>query len=158
LCAILKHTGSPTLTTAFYLVADAATGTVRFANAGHPKPLLVQRGAGKVESLGKDMGRSKPALGLFEDAVYTTGQSPISAGDLLMLFTDGLYEVEGPHQQLYSHEMLASAVRRRSQLPASELFDEILAEIKEFALGEDFMDDVCIVGMEVVSLGKGAGA
>ena len=40
LCAILKHTGSPTLTTAFYLVADATTGQFRYANAGHPKPLL----------------------------------------------------------------------------------------------------------------------
>ena len=40
LCAILQHTGSPTLTTAFYLVADAQKRELRFANAGHPKPLL----------------------------------------------------------------------------------------------------------------------
>ena len=43
LCAILKNTGSPMLTTAFYFVADWQTGVVRFANAGHPKPLLVRR-------------------------------------------------------------------------------------------------------------------
>ena len=66
-----------------------------------------------------------------------------------MLFTDGLYEVEGPNQQLYTQEMLLDAVRRRVKLPAAELFDELLAEIKEFALGQDFADDVCLVGMEV---------
>ena len=40
LCSILKSTGSPMLTTAFYLVADSMSGVMRFANAGHPKPLF----------------------------------------------------------------------------------------------------------------------
>ncbi|MES1180241.1 MAG: PAS domain S-box protein, partial [Verrucomicrobiota bacterium] len=35
LCSILKSTGSPMLTTAFYAVADCRTGRLRFANAGH---------------------------------------------------------------------------------------------------------------------------
>jgi sigma-B regulation protein RsbU (phosphoserine phosphatase) len=153
LCAILKHTGSPTLTTAFYLVADAGAKCMRFANAGHPKPLLVHRDSGKAESLGINGEKSKPALGLFEDAVYTTGQCPLTEGDLVMLFTDGLYEVEGPNQQLYTREMLVNAVRRRVRLPAAELFDELLIEIQEFALGQEFMDDVCVVGLEVASLG-----
>src|SRR6201999_3791802 len=43
LYSILKHAGSPTLTTAFYLTADTATGQLRFANAGHPKPFLIHR-------------------------------------------------------------------------------------------------------------------
>jgi phosphoserine phosphatase RsbU/P len=73
----------------------------------------------------------------------------LSEGDLVMLFTDGLYEVEGPDQQLYTHEMLMDAVRRRHKSSAAQLFDELLAEIKEFALGQEFADDVCLVGMEV---------
>ena len=152
LCSILKHTGSPMLTTAFYMVADSAAGQVRFANAGHPKPLLAHRDSESVEPLGKNLGKSKPALGLFEDAQYTTGECPVNEGDLVMLFTDGLYEVEGPHEQLYTHEMLAGAVRRRVKLPASQMFDEVLAEIKEFSLDHSFADDVCLVGMEVGSL------
>jgi phosphoserine phosphatase RsbU/P len=149
LCAILKNTGSPTLTTAFYLVADALTGRLRYANAGHPKPLLVHRQPASVESLGNSDGKSNPALGLFEDAVYATSQCPLAEGDLVMLFTDGLYEVEGANQQLYSQEMLMEAVRRRARLPVAALFDELLAEIKQFGLGQEFVDDVCLVGMEV---------
>jgi sigma-B regulation protein RsbU (phosphoserine phosphatase) len=150
LCAILKHTGSPTLTTAFYLVADSASGSLRYANAGHPRPLVVRRSAGKVEPLGNTSATTKPApaLGLFENATYTTGQSPIAPGDLVMLFTDGLYEVEGANQQLYTNEMLADAVGRLSRLPASDLFDKLLAEIKDFALSKEFSDDVCLVGLE----------
>src|SRR5581483_3606200 len=150
LCSILKHTGSPTLTTAFYIVANAATGSLNFANAGHPKPLLAHRSTGKLELLsGRSCGRSKPALGLFEDAVYVTEQCPAAAGDLVMMFTDGLYEVEGADQQLYTQEMLATAVRKRVKMPASQLFDELLAEIRDFAVAKEFGDDVCLVGMEV---------
>ncbi|HWF19515.1 MAG TPA: PAS domain S-box protein [Verrucomicrobiae bacterium] len=148
LCSILKHTGSPTLTTAFYLTADATTGLLRYANAGHPRPFLIHRGTNTTELLTNGQGKKNPALGLFEDAAYATAQSPISEGDLVMMFTDGLYEVEGKEQTLYTSEMLADAVRRRARLPAGELFDEVLAEIKEFALGQDFVDDVCLVGME----------
>jgi sigma-B regulation protein RsbU (phosphoserine phosphatase) len=149
LCAILKHTGSPTLTTAFYLVADSAGGELRYANAGHPKPLLVSRATGTVEALGNSGGKPNAALGLFEEGIYGTIRRPLSEGDLVMLFTDGLYEVEGRNQALYTHEMLVQAVGARAKLPAAELFDDLLAEIRRFALGQDFVDDVCLVGMEV---------
>ncbi len=53
LCAILKHTGSPTLITAFYLVADTANRQLRYGNAGHPKPLLVHRSHGQSGGAGE---------------------------------------------------------------------------------------------------------
>src|SRR5262249_5742181 len=49
--SILRHAGTPLLTTAFYFVADWNTGTMRYTNAGHPRPLLVRRAAGKIEPL-----------------------------------------------------------------------------------------------------------
>ncbi len=156
LCAILKQTGAPTLITAFYLVADAASGELRYANGGHPKPLLVHRNPASVEPLVNAGGKSEPALGLFEKSIYTTSRRQLTGGDLIMLYTDGLYEVEGQNQQLYTQEMLTEAVRRRAKRPAAELFDELLAEIKEFALGQDFADDVCVVGMEVAEQKPGA--
>ena len=51
--------------------------------------------------------------------------------------------------KLHTNEMLLAAVSRRTKLPAAQLCDELLAEIKEFAMGLDFTDDVCLVGMEV---------
>ena len=96
--AILKHTGTPMLTTAFYLVADWKTGTMRYANAGHPKPLHIRRSAGQVEPLANAGGKSQPVLGLFEDAAYQTSEVKLSPKDVVMLFTDGLYEVAGPQE------------------------------------------------------------
>ncbi len=61
---ILKTTGSPMLTTAFYFVANWRTGLMRFANAGHPKPLLVRRSDNTITPLANACAHSQPALGL----------------------------------------------------------------------------------------------
>ena len=148
--AILKHTGTPMLTTAFYLVADWRTGTMRYANAGHPKPLLIRRSARQAEPLANAAGKSEPVLGLFEDAAYQTSEVKLTPKDLVMLFTDGLYEVQDRNDELYSQAMLIIGVQRRAQLPAPQLFDELLAEIRRFSGDNGFADDVCLVGIEYV--------
>jgi phosphoserine phosphatase RsbU/P len=148
LFTILKTTGSPMLTTAFYLVANWRTGVMRFANAGHPKPLLVRRAAGRIEPLVNASGKSQPALGLFEDPPYQTSEVNMVPGDFAMLFTDGLYEVQGPNEELYSQERLIMDVKDRLQKPAAQLFDELLAAIGQFSVDHEFADDVCLVGME----------
>ena len=155
LCSILKNTGSPMLTTGFYAVADCQTGRLRFANAGHPRPLLVRRSVGAVEPLANASGRSQPALGLFEDPPYLTSELTLVPGDFLMLFTDGLFEVQGQNEELYSQERLMLDVKNFLTHPPGILFDELLGVIRAFALNGEFDDDVCLVGMDY--LGRPAG-
>jgi phosphoserine phosphatase RsbU/P len=148
LCVILKTTGSPMLTTAFYLPANWETGVLRFANAGHPKPLLVRRSANKVEPLANSSGRSQPALGLFDDPPYQTSETTIAPGDFIMLFTDGLYEVQGPNEELYSQQRLMLDVQNLTNKPVGPLFDDLLKAVRAFSNSHEFEDDVCLVGME----------
>jgi len=145
---ILKTTGSPMLTTAFYMVADRTTGVMRFANAGHPKPLLVRRSAGSVEPLVNVTGQSQPALGLFDDPPYQTTEVALAPGDFVMLFTDGLYEVQGLNEELYTQERMMMDVQGLLSKPSGELFDELLEAIRAFSVSHEFDDDVCLVGME----------
>jgi PAS domain S-box-containing protein len=152
LCSILKNTGSPMLTTAFYLVADWQAGTLRFANAGHPKPLLFRRSLNQVEPLINASGRSQPALGLFEDPPYQTTEAKINPGDFLMLFTDGLYEVQGENEELYSQERLLLDIKNLLENPPGVLFDKLLQVIRGFAVGGAFDDDVCLVGMDYLGM------
>jgi sigma-B regulation protein RsbU (phosphoserine phosphatase) len=151
LCSILKNTGSPMLTTGFYAVADCETSKMRYANAGHPKPLLVRRSLGQVEPLA-NVGRSQPALGLFDDPPYQTSETTLNRGDFLMLFTDGLYEVQGQNEELYSQERLMLDVKSFLNHPPGILFDELLNVIRAFAVNGEFDDDVCLVGMDYVGL------
>jgi sigma-B regulation protein RsbU (phosphoserine phosphatase) len=147
---ILKTTGSPMLTTAFYFVANWRTGMMRFANAGHPKPLLARRPENTVTTLANASGHSQPALGLFEDPPYQTTEVQILPGDLVVLFTDGLYEVQGANEELYSQQRLMLDVKALMAKPAGELFDQLLETMRNFSVSREFEDDVCLVGMDFV--------
>ena len=145
--SILKQAGTTMYATGVMLIADAARSEIRYSIAGHPSPLHLRRNEGMTAAL---EGRGTcGALGLFADTHFTTASATISPGDLIMLFTDGLFEVETPEGQLYSHEDLQQAVQQRVNLPANTLFQEILAEVQSFSQRQDFDDDVCIIGIEV---------
>jgi sigma-B regulation protein RsbU (phosphoserine phosphatase) len=147
--AILKQSGTPLFTTAFYLVADLESRQMRYAAAGHPKQLLIHRASGEVELLQSPRGILSPALGLFDHEAYPTATASFASHDLVVLFTDGLYDVEGPAQEKFHLEWLVEEVRERAHLPAGELFDALIAQIRSASQGGAFVDDVCLVGMEV---------
>jgi len=149
LVPILRQAGAPMFASAFYMTANAADGEIRYANAGHPSPFLVRRDTGKIESLGV-LGRAHgPALGFMEDSLYPTGRRVMVPHDLVVLFTDGVFEVDGQDEEPFGQERLKEAVHSRIGLPPEQLFNEILEEVHRFSLIDDFEDDVCLVGMEV---------
>ncbi|HEV7866105.1 MAG TPA: SpoIIE family protein phosphatase [Chthoniobacteraceae bacterium] len=152
LFSILRRSNSPMFTSAFYLVLDLVTGTLRYANAGHPRPLLVRRSAKRMEVLGAEKSRSGPALGVFEDSVYQAHETSLSRHDLVLLFTDGVYELEGPRGELYDQSLLYHAVEHRMQRTAEQILKETLDEVRSFSATGEFGDDVCMVGMEVQRL------
>ncbi len=151
--AILRRTREPFLATAFYAVVDLASGELRFANAGHPSPFRVRRHAGTVELLKDTDPRHGPALGLFEKALYPTCRCPLVPKDLILLFTDGLYEVDNREQQEFGQERLLVTVRDYLHLPTEQMLQGLLERVQRFANERDFDDDVCLVGAEVERLG-----
>lgn len=148
LAVLLKQVEEPLYATAFYMVADAAAGKMRYAKAGHPAPLHLRRQAGVVEPL-PFPGHAGAALGLFEKGDFITSERPLTAGDRILLFTDGLFEVTGPNDEDYGQEHLLAAARQRLHLPLPELLDGVIADVRAFAGGNEFEDDVCLLGMEV---------
>jgi sigma-B regulation protein RsbU (phosphoserine phosphatase) len=145
--SILKQSGTPLFTTAFYMIVDVSAKKAHFANAGHPKPMLIRSG-GEVELLNNQDQKSNPALGLFDGFRYSSSTVEIHPRDRLVLFTDGVYDVEC-NGELLSPEWLRCALQRRRELPLLTIFDQILEELRTFAKGDEFCDDMCLLGMEV---------
>ena len=65
---------------------DVATGHAEIACAGHLGP-FVRRGSGRVQTIDRVMG---VPLGLIEGEVYEQIELTLSAGDALVLVTDGI--------------------------------------------------------------------
>ena len=148
LSVILKQAGTTMFATCFYLVADVQRAELRFANAGHPVGLRLQRGEPIPEKLQAD-GQGGPAMGIFPEVKYSTSIRSLIEGDLIMLFTDGLFEVEDSSGALFTEERLHLSASRHATLPPQEFFSALLAEVRNFSQRETFDDDVCIVGLEV---------
>lgn len=146
--AILKRTDHPMMSTAYYLAADAASSEIQFASAGHPSGFRLRPGDATVEPLKQVDARHGPALGLFADAAYPTCRSSGQPGDVLLLFTDGLYEASNAAGEEYGQERLLAAVQKRARLPVPQLLDELLLDVQSFAGTPDFQDDVCLLSVE----------
>jgi sigma-B regulation protein RsbU (phosphoserine phosphatase) len=150
---VFRQAGTTMYATAFYLVADVATGQLSYASAAHPNQLQLKRPAGKVDVLGPDAGGNKgPALGLFRDSQFPTYQRPMHAKDLLVFFTDGLIEEAGQHDEIFSQERLAEIIASLRTLPPKELLAKTLDAIRDFCGHQEFSDDVCLLGVEVKRL------
>jgi sigma-B regulation protein RsbU (phosphoserine phosphatase) len=144
----LEYSDVPLFASAFYLLADLEKGELCYANAGHPNPLRVHCARDGVDTYPLNGSKHGPALGLFEDAVYANCRCELSPHDTVLLFTDGLFEVEGPGGEIYDYRRLLEAVNRRRELPAFQLCHEVIEEVQRFSAGRHFSDDVCLVAME----------
>ncbi len=149
--AILRQLTTTLFATACYIIVDIATGRLTYANAGHPKPLLVHRDTKAVETIGADR-KNGPALGLVDDISYHTHELKVTEGDLVLAFTDGLFEVEDSQSQAFSETRLREAIQRRVGQPLTKLVQDVSREIEDFAQGRAFIDDVCLVGIEIAWL------
>jgi sigma-B regulation protein RsbU (phosphoserine phosphatase) len=146
--AILERVEEPFIATAFYLIADAATKETEFANAGHPIPIRVRRNDNIVEQLSERDGKHGPGLGLFDEVNYSTSNSAFGQNDCILLFTDGLYEVESPAGEEFGLNSVVASLRSHSGLPAESIFNALLADACDFSGKQEFDDDVCIVAVE----------
>jgi sigma-B regulation protein RsbU (phosphoserine phosphatase) len=153
LMGIFRQIETPMLVSAFYLVVNAIDGKISYSNAGHPKPFHIHRATAAAEPL-KLSGNQGPVLGIFREATYQNSFGSAAKNDLVVLFTDGLFEVETADDEYYGTERLLAAVRQRMQLSAGQLFGEVVAEIQESCLSGKFIDDVCLLGVELRQIGQ----
>ena len=148
LAEILKQARTTMFATCFYLVADVNTAELRFANAGHPCALHIRQRSAPAEKLQSD-GRVGPAMGILPSARYETATRSMAKGDLIMLFTDGLFEVEDREGNVFSQQQLHATINRHVALPPEEFFSRVLEEIRKSSKRDAFDDDVCVIGVEV---------
>src|SRR5215468_1744404 len=148
LTMILQQAGTTMFATCFYVIADVERAELRFANAGHPSALHIRCDRATAEKLDDQASRG-PAMGIFSSATYSTTTRSMAKGDIVMLFTDGLFEVEDATGAFFSEEQLRASASRHAALAPEEFFDRVLGDIRKYSQSETFPDDVCVVGMQI---------
>ena len=147
---MLERAGDLVFVTAVYLVIDVSRGELKFANAGHPAPLLLRKD-GTVEALGVGADGSGPALGMIPDESYEAATVRMKPGDRVFVYTDGLYEASDASGEEFGPERLKQALGARATLATPLLLDSVLSAVKEFgssATAAGFADDICFMGVD----------
>jgi sigma-B regulation protein RsbU (phosphoserine phosphatase) len=121
--------------TLFYGVFDAATQTLRYANAGHNSPMVIRRD-GSIAWL--DAGGLP--LGLLADSTYDEGAVHLYPGETVIAYTDGVIEAVNPSGEEWGVDGIMKAAVDSKAQRADELVDAIFRALEEFSKGRQSDD------------------
>ena len=128
-------------TTAILGLYDPATGDLTYVNAGHNAPVL-RRSNLSMEFLDK----GGLPLGIEPSAVYETGTVSLKAGDILVMFTDGVVEAFNAAGDEFGNGRWLNAIRNLPPGTANQSLQFLMRQVDEFVGATRQSDDItCLV-------------
>jgi sigma-B regulation protein RsbU (phosphoserine phosphatase) len=122
---------------------DAESLVFSYCNAGHHPPLIFSNGEVRGLTLGGTV------VGLFESWAFEGGEAQLRAGDLVLLFTDGVVEAEDEEGTQFGTEKLIEIVRSNVFLTAEDIQSLIVEQVFDWASGTEQADDITVLCMKV---------
>ncbi|MBI3763785.1 MAG: SpoIIE family protein phosphatase [Chloroflexi bacterium] len=129
--------------TMFYAQIDSESGEVIYVNGGHNPPLWYRAATGELTGL----ERTGMALGVFEAAPYKQHSAQLSAGDLILMYTDGVTDAIDAHGDRFGDERLRRFVLDHHDASAADLVTALAQAIHEFTGEAMPFDDVTLVAV-----------
>lgn len=134
-----ENTTESAYATLFFAEYDDRARRLRYANCGHLCALLL-RSDNRVEHLDS----TSTVLGLFKDWDCSIGESSLSSGDTLALYTDGVTEAFNDRGEEFGEDRLIEAMRRHREQPPSTSVTSILTDVQQFSPHEQH-DDITLI-------------
>ncbi len=134
-----ENTGDGAYATLFFGEYDERERKLRYVNCGHLPGLLLRKD-GSVEKL----EATCMVLGLFADWDCLVEERQLAAGDTLVLYTDGVTESFHEDQEQFGEERLIDALAKYSKLPAREMMEAVVQDVRRFSPQEQ-QDDITLI-------------
>ncbi len=131
--------------TASYLWIDMENRKALYSAAGHPPLLRWREGMlERIESNGL-------LFGVTPEPDYPVCDMQISAGDRLLLYTDGLIEPENSRGESFGDSRLEGVIRENQSHSPSDLVDQLLSEMRHWQpAANEQQDDITLVVIDVI--------
>ena len=97
----------------------------------------------------RDVPRIGAVIGLLRQVSYRQGSITLDAGDLLVLFTDGITETMNPSDEEWGEDRLLKAIEAGADVKASAIISHIMNAADAFASGAKQHDDMTLVVLKV---------
>jgi sigma-B regulation protein RsbU (phosphoserine phosphatase) len=147
ICLLKSTTYMAPLASLFLAKLDPITGIVRYCSAGHP-PALLLRADGKLELLSE----GGMLLGVLPATPYVSGSFQLGAGDVLMVYSDGITESLNGAGEEFGYGHLEDQLRRAqagggvgSQAGSADaVLFSVLGAVQDFAASCPVVDDMSL--------------
>lgn len=126
--------------TAALAAVDAETGDVRLASAGHEPPLVV-RADGTLDAI---VARGA-ILGAFAGATYEPGSCRLEAGEVVVLYTDGITDTRDAAGVFYGEARLRRVLGGLAGASADEVCRAVVDDVGTFRGEADLFDDLTLL-------------
>jgi len=141
---LLREKSLPFQFVTLFLLLLNPDGFGRFISAGHNIAYLFRSATGKIEELGPDAF----ALGMFDGACYPLRAFQLDAGDILLVYSDGLTDAENHREEMFGEERLLDLIRQEAPAGSHALEQKLLRTIADFTQGVPQTDDITFVVVE----------
>jgi serine phosphatase RsbU (regulator of sigma subunit) len=130
---------SELLITVCYLEIDPENELLTYVSCGHPRPLLL-RGADQIW-----LETSAPVLGIDENVVFEEQTLHLEAGDVLVVYTDGVEEAGAPQMEQFGRERLVGCLNEAAQRVPLGVARHIMEAVVQHVGSSDLRDDVTLM-------------
>ena len=137
---VARHAPRSRFVTLCIAVFDPSTGHLEYVNAGHTQPIL-RRSSGRIERLTE----GGMALGMFELATYTAGQTSLGTGDVLVFYSDGITEAEDAAGVPFDEAGLQHVIDDNWWKDAAALGQAIVAAVEAHIIETRLTDDLTVL-------------
>jgi hypothetical protein len=147
---ILQGKIEESFVSAFSLFIDVTNGTLRYANAGHPPPVLWSNSKRELCSLSS----GGTVMGPFPNTVYENASLVLAKDDLLVLYTDGIIETRNKTGDLFGDKRLETFIEAHSSESAERTADDLIHHLTHWSgkTGEKALDDdLTLIVLKMVS-------
>jgi sigma-B regulation protein RsbU (phosphoserine phosphatase) len=127
--------------TLFYGIVDNETRSLSYVNAGHNPPIVLRKDSNEMEEL----ELTGMAVGAFDSAEYEQREIPLHAGDILVLYTDGITEAINDNQEMFDIPRLIDTVKKNRERPSDEIVDSVISAVTAFSGSQPQFDDITLM-------------
>jgi phosphoserine phosphatase RsbU/P len=127
--------------TLFYLQYNIHTQQLRYANAGHPPPLLFSQYEGKFKKLDAE----GLLLGVRKNVIFEEKTTTLVKGDLILFYTDGLIEADNADKEFFGLERVEAVFLQNAQESPQTIIDSLFVALRQFSQKTAFDDDITLM-------------
>ena len=126
--------------TLFYSVLDTRSHVMTYCNAGHEHPFLFTQG-GEI----KRLATGGLAVGILEEFKYQDDIIHFQAGDILVIFSDGVTDIVNENDEPFGEERLEKLLGEVKDLTATDMIAAVRKDLADHAGKMPPFDDVTLM-------------